>query len=76
MLVVTCDDRVGPRFEREAKVLASLRHPGIVDVLDFGREGNAFVMVLEYVHGYHLGLWLKYFRQTSQRFSMVETISL
>lgn len=48
------------QFIREAQILSNLRHPGIVNVLDFGRLEGSHVMVLEYVHGYHLGQWLKY----------------
>jgi serine/threonine-protein kinase len=48
------------RFIREAKILSNIHHPGIVDVIDFGKAGGAYLMVLEYVHGYHLGQWSKY----------------
>jgi len=39
------------RFEREAKTLSSLRHPGIVTVYDYGEIENFTYMVLEYVEG-------------------------
>lgn len=54
-------------FIREARILAQLRHPGIVDVVDFGREGGAYLMVLEYVPGHHLGQWLKYVTRGSAK---------
>jgi eukaryotic-like serine/threonine-protein kinase len=47
-------------FIREARILANLHHPGIVNVLDFGEENGAYVMVLEYVHGYNLAEWGKF----------------
>ena len=47
-------------FAREAQILSHLRDPGIVDVIEFGQDGDAYVMVLEYVRGYHLGQWQKY----------------
>ena len=41
-------------FEREAKVIARLQHPGIVGVFDTGSfEGRRYI-VMEYVHGYSL----------------------
>jgi eukaryotic-like serine/threonine-protein kinase len=49
-------------FIREARILSELQHPGIVGVLDFGLERSTYLMVLEYVHGYHLGHWLKFVR--------------
>jgi len=39
------------RFEREAKALALLSHPGIVGVHDFGREEGRSYIVMEYVEG-------------------------
>jgi tRNA A-37 threonylcarbamoyl transferase component Bud32 len=39
------------RFEREAKVVATLRHPNIVQVYDFDAEGGVYYMVMEYITG-------------------------
>jgi TonB family protein len=51
-------------FAREARIVANLQHPGIVAVIDFGQVEDACVMVLEYVHGYHLGQWLRFVNDT------------
>src|SRR5215210_6641486 len=46
------------RFEREARTAASIRHPNVVDVTDFGKtKEGVFFLVMEYVQGetmYHL----------------------
>lgn len=40
------------RFEREARAAASVRHPNVVDVTDFGQsEEGVFFLVMEYVDG-------------------------
>ena len=57
----TSNENMARLFIREAKILANLQHPNIVGVTDFGEEGGAYIMVLDYVRAYHLGLWL-YFR--------------
>ncbi|HEX8709572.1 MAG TPA: protein kinase [Pyrinomonadaceae bacterium] len=40
------------RFEREARTAASIRHPNVVDVTDFGKsQEGIFYLVMEYVQG-------------------------
>ncbi len=39
------------RFEREAKVVATLRHPNIVQVYDFDVESGVSYMVMEFISG-------------------------
>jgi serine/threonine protein kinase/formylglycine-generating enzyme required for sulfatase activity len=39
------------RFQREAETLAKLRHSNIVRVTDFGKKGDRYYLVLEYVDG-------------------------
>jgi serine/threonine-protein kinase len=39
------------RFEREAQLVASLQHPNIVAVYDFGETGNLTYLVMQYVGG-------------------------
>lgn len=62
------------QFIREAQILSHLQHPGIVGVLDFGRTGGGYSMVLEYVHGYDLARWLKYLNASSQRMHWEEAV--
>jgi serine/threonine protein kinase len=47
-------------FQREAQILSRLQHPAIPNILDFGIENGAHIMVLEYVHGYSMASWLNY----------------
>jgi eukaryotic-like serine/threonine-protein kinase len=56
------DRRFVSMFAREAQILSNLRHASIVDVVEFGEQDGAYIMVLEYVRGYHLGQWSKYLR--------------
>jgi serine/threonine protein kinase len=45
------DGEFQARFVREARTLARLMHPYIVTVFDFGRAGDLFYLVMEYVEG-------------------------
>ncbi|MEO8179343.1 MAG: serine/threonine-protein kinase [Deltaproteobacteria bacterium] len=48
-----------PRFLREARALAALRSPHIVQVLDFGSDGEIVYLVMELLEGRTLGQRLK-----------------
>ncbi len=39
------------RFQREACAIARLRHPGIVHLFDYSRQGPPYFLVTEYVEG-------------------------
>jgi serine/threonine protein kinase/dienelactone hydrolase len=47
------------RFEREAKAIAKLSHPNILEIFDFGREGDVTYSVTEFLSGEDLRECLK-----------------
>ena len=42
------------RFEREARVAASISHPNVVDVYDYGDDDGTFFIAMRYVPGQNL----------------------
>lgn len=48
------DPRFRELFIREARLAASLSHPNLIQVFDFGKEGNAYFLAMEYVEGWDL----------------------
>lgn len=48
------EKRFSERFAREAKTLASLNHPNIVTVFDYGETDGLFYIVMEFVDGVNL----------------------
>jgi eukaryotic-like serine/threonine-protein kinase len=48
------DPRFRELFAREARLAASLSHPNLVQVFDFGLEGDAHFLAMEYVEGWNL----------------------
>jgi serine/threonine-protein kinase len=64
------------RFRREAKVVAALRHPGIVQVYDFDVEGDAFYMVMEFIPGQSLQQRLAILHNRAERLPLVEALRL
>jgi len=53
------DASFAERFGREARTLASLNHPGLVTVYDFGHSGPYFYFVMELVEGASLRQMLR-----------------
>jgi serine/threonine protein kinase len=48
---VSQDDTFRSRFEREARTIATLEHPAIVPVYDFGTEEDTLYLVMRYMPG-------------------------
>lgn len=48
------DPNFAQRFAREAQALASLNHPHIVTIYDFGQAGGFFYLLMEFVDGTNL----------------------
>ncbi len=48
------------RFLREARISASLRHPGIVEIFDFGEVGGTLYLAMELLRGESLREWVDY----------------
>lgn len=52
------DDGFRRRFEREAQTVATLQHPNIVQVFDFGEAEGNFYMAMAYVPGETLAAYM------------------
>jgi serine/threonine protein kinase len=70
------DPELRQRFEREARVIALLRHPNIVQVYDFDKFENQPYLVMEYVPGASLGAFLKELHQKNQRLDILQVNKL
>lgn len=51
MPAFTTDKEFAERFMREAQIVASLSHPHIIPVYDFGQRNQSFYMVMEFLKG-------------------------
>ncbi len=60
------------RFEREVRAVARLNHRNIVQVYDFGTEGDVAYIVMEYIQGKEL----KDYFDANQRFDIKTTFRL
>jgi len=61
------------RFEREARAVASLRHPNIVQVYDFDVQGDIYYMVMELLEGDSLKVRLNDYRARGEQMPLGET---
>ncbi|MDX1523035.1 MAG: serine/threonine-protein kinase, partial [Anaerolineae bacterium] len=53
------DPEFTERFRREAQAIASLRHPNIVQIFDFGKYAHGYFMVMEFISGGDLSQLLR-----------------
>ncbi len=61
------------RFEREAQAAARLKHPAVVTVYEFGREGDLLYLVQEFVEGATLAELLD--QRALSRAELVEVVA-
>ena len=73
---VESDPDLQSRFEREAKVVAGLRHPNIVQIFDYDTaEGHPYI-VMEYLMGPSLATYLRELHSHNQRLQPVQIARL
>ena len=58
------------RFQREALVVAQLRHPNIIQIFDFSSEDDQPYLVMEYVDGPSLSQYLTSLREKNARIEL------
>lgn len=73
---IESDPELQSRFEREAKVVAALRHPNIVQVFDFDiAEGHPYI-VMEYLRGPSLASYLRELNSRNEKLRPVQVARL
>jgi serine/threonine protein kinase len=70
------DPDLRERFEREARVIAMLRHPNIVQVHDFDTYENQPYLVMEYIPGTSLGAYLRDLHKSGLRLDLTQVNAL
>lgn len=73
---LSADQEFVKRFEEEASVVASLRHPNIVQVYDFNTDQGINYMVMEFVPGETLQDRLKRLNDSNRRMSLEEALKI
>jgi len=66
------DDKFVGRFKREAKAVAALHYPNIVQIYDFDIEDDVYYMVMEYIDGETLKARLKRLNSEGKRIPLDE----
>jgi serine/threonine protein kinase len=74
--IVASDEKFLARFRREARAAASLRHPHIVQIYDFGNDGDRYYMAMEYVEGLTLKQRLDEVRAGGQHMPLDEAVRI
>lgn len=73
---IESDPELQARFEREAKVVAALRHPNIVQVVDFDiAEGHPYI-VMEFLRGPSLAAYLSELNSRNEKLEPAQVARL
>ena len=64
------------RFEREAKVVATLRHPNIVQVHDFDVQDGQYYMVMEFIDGVTLKTMLESMHERGEWIGLDDAVNI
>ncbi len=64
------------RFRREARAVAALRHPHIVQIYDFDAQDDLYYMVMELLEGDTLKAYLNAMRVRRERLPLGETVRI
>jgi serine/threonine protein kinase len=64
------------RFRREARAVAALRHPNIVQIFDFDVQNNLYYMVMELLEGDTLKAYMNSLRVRGERLPLGETVRI
>ena len=64
------------RFKREARAMAAISHPNIIDVFDFDVEGDTYYIVMEYISGGTLKELIEQLAANGQRMELSRAIQL
>lgn len=70
--IYTSDNEFARRFKREARAVASLSHPNIVNIHDIGQEDAMHYLVIEYIDGENL----KEFIRKNKEITFQETLNI
>lgn len=73
---IEADPELQSSFEREAKVIAALRHPNIVQIFDFNiTEGHPYI-VMEYLRGPSLAAYLRELNNRNEKLQPAQVARL
>jgi len=73
---VESDPDLLTRFQREAKAVAGLRHPNIVQIFDFDTHDGHPYIVMEYLTGPSLGSYLRELHKSGAKLTLAQVAQL
>lgn len=70
------DDTLAKRFQREARAVATLEHPNIISLFQYGEQDGYYFLAMKYIKGHDLAQEMKHLKRRGKKIDMRRALEI